>query len=485
MPDDSTTLTLDAGENGSVTFDIDADDLPLGSNEWSVTTNDTTVNNTLYVSDDPDYIAPDEGDMIGVVHATINSTTVALPVYEPEDVQYPCWRVAIPDWDEFSYSDFNPDFDDYEDIPLQMGAFEIRPRSEANRAGLCIQTSGGIYAIHDSRIDDDDENGDDPDPDPDPDPAYFDVEINDYDSTVDEGETAEIQVIVTNEGEESGEQDIYLDNETTNNRVDTYSNLSLGTAPSSDTIVLEWSDTEGNDGSNELVVSTSGDGNTDSVYVTVEEEVTDPDPGVTIIDSFEHQDLSANYSNGTSNYEITNDFAVDSNLGLRHRVESYTGGMLRSLEGDGLDYYPSEGDKIVWYFQIDTDATSISSDTWIRFKYGMDGQYNFYMAQMRVENYRYTLIDTTSGTEWQMIDDTGWQGADPFEAGRRYRAEVEWGANTHTFQVFDDQSGDAMGPQLSGTPNNHSASSGGIEIVHQSNDGSTQIYSDHYHVEDD
>lgn len=82
---------------------------------------------------EPDPIEP-EGEVVGYVDADYGEHIKQIPLYDPDSIAYPCWRVQVTD-------------------DGLVGAFDIRKRPTATHPEWSINTLGGVYAINEQESD--------------------------------------------------------------------------------------------------------------------------------------------------------------------------------------------------------------------------------------------------------------------------------------------------------------------------------------------
>ncbi len=177
------------------------------------------------------------------------------------------------------------------------------------------------------------------------DPAYFDVEIDDYDEKVNEGETVEVDYTVTNEGDQTDSQYIELNARGEPRSEDYVFSLSGGESESG---TLEWDTEEGDSGYRSISVSTEDDEATQVVNVEQkDQEPDDPEFFDVKIDDYDEEVTEG--ETVEVDYTVTNTGDQDDtqNIELRARGQRQDGDF-----NIGLDEGESESGTLEWNTEV-------------------------------------------------------------------------------------------------------------------------------------
>ena len=174
---------------------------------------------------------------------------------------------------------------------------------------------------------------DDPD-----DPAFFEMEIDDFDEKVTEGDIVNVDYTVTNSGDQSDTQNIEL---TARDRIQDR-DFSIGLEPGeSESGTLKWDTEEGDSGYRSIKVQSENDDATEIVEVLKgEDEPEDSEFRITHLDSNSPVDEG---DTALIEYEVKNRGASDSQY-----VELYVRGERRDRDWVSLDSEESETGALRW-----------------------------------------------------------------------------------------------------------------------------------------
>ena len=177
------------------------------------------------------------------------------------------------------------------------------------------------------------------------DPAYFDVEIDDYDEKVTEGETVEVDYTVTNEGDQTDSQYIELNARGESRSEDYVFSLSGGESESG---TLEWDTEEGDSGYRSISVSTEDDEATQVVNVEQKDQEPD-DPEFFDVEIDDYDEEVTEGETVEVDYTVTNtgDQYDTQNIELRAR------GQRQDRDFNiGLDEGESESGTLEWNTEV-------------------------------------------------------------------------------------------------------------------------------------
>lgn len=170
--------------------------------------------------------------------------------------------------------------------------------------------------------------------------------------------------------------------------------------------------------------------------------------GPTIIDDFEDNDLTE-YSGDTGGMSTTTAAAQHGTYGLENTGGGYL--QIGSQPGDGLNYYPQQGDAVEWYVN--------PASTYSIFMWGTQaiGDVTYY-ARPRPDNnvLELELNGTTYSTAQTFSDNTWYQMRLEWDDGATFGGT----AGDHTVYVYD-MSGNQL---VSISENENTYSSGGVEM---------------------
>ena len=198
---------------------------------------------------------------------------------------------------------------------------------------------------------------------------------------------------------------------------------------------------------------------------------------ITLIDSFEDQDLSEYYQS-PEDYNIGQQFPIDGNYSLRYPA-NLTGSQMYS--DSGLNAYPQQGD----IFKIDWQINTASADTSSFYRW--EQQFAVDSADQDIRYFINYSIDGNSIAIWN--DDTNTRIAVDFsvdyQANTHYQTEVVWddgslggSAGDFTLTLTDVDSGTQVS-QISG--NDTGLTSGGIGFDTTNDEGGTFDF-DYYRI---
>lgn len=427
MVQDSNSHTLDPGQSETGTLTMTRN--TAGTITVFVNSDDDSASTSVEIRDSGTSDPTPTGDLLGYVRANYGGSIVNLPVYDPETVPHPCWRVGLPN--------------------NQTGAFHIEPRSTADYAGFSIETAGGVMGI--STLDVEEEEG------------MLQLSASGP-NTISEGNTLNVDVTAENTGQNTVTETVRLN--FNGNQVDSRSTTVDGGQQSQFTLTHTPSVT----GTHSWRVQ--GENDAASGEVTIE-------ANRFLIDSFEHNDLTNYWESNTSHYRIDSAWAYDGSYCL-YKNSDYSGAMLNSFSG--LDTYPQEGDRINMLFRTNfNETTTARSIPSIRFGHSSEGD-SFYECRLAIHNQRMVITEndpSTSGWNNLRVSDINLN----FPEHTTVMFSVFWGSDNIGMRLFNDETGEAITPYISAQPEQVASTSGGIGVSLETTNSNHQMLADYIHVD--
>ena len=202
---------------------------------------------------------------------------------------------------------------------------------------------------------------------------------------------------------------------------------------------------------------------------------------VTVIDSFEHRDVTNNgwstVASGGQDWTYSSAFLGCGDVSLALSGNSFR--RIASYPGDGLSAYPQQGDVLKYEWQ--TTITPGGGDGQLRLYFAADQNDDVYRLDMDIGDDKVALYDRLDNRQIDVVTGVGLQ------ADTHYSTTLEWddgntfggAAGDMTVRVVDLETGSTVA-RLSG--NDAARSQGGIEIMHATNSAGDTIYSDYYRI---
>ena len=272
---DSQSVTLDADESQSVTFEWTTDEDDAGSYTATVeSANDSATTSVSVEASEPEPDPEPEPADFGVSVSSTNS-----PVTEGETITVDATveNTGGQQATQTVVLDIDGSTVDSQSVTLGAGESEMVSLSWTTAAGDAGDSTATVSTADASAQTTVTVEA----PAPDPDPASFGVSVSSTNSPVTAGEPLDVTTTITNDGEQSGTQTIELD---VAGGVQDSESVSLG-AGESETITLSWATAEGDGGDYAATVSSvDASAQTD---VTVESATTIPSSFTTVVEDGE------------------------------------------------------------------------------------------------------------------------------------------------------------------------------------------------------
>lgn len=366
-----------------------------------------------------------DANKIGWVRVNYHGENQKIPLYDPDSIPHACWRVQIDS--------------------TTTGAFYLQDRKDADFRSLSIETAGGPKGVS---------------------------------IAPQSGENADVSVDAPRELKTG--DDFFADT--------TIENLS--DTQISDTATLYWNGTQvdsqdftinsgatdnfnlrqqsASKGSHKWRVNASDD--EESGKVTVSDK--------TLVEDFEHNDLTSYWEGSTGHYHITDEDSYEGSFALRNNKD-YVGAMINSFSG--LPSYPTQGDKIICRLRTNFREI-INPQTTPSIRFGHKSNSAFYECRLRIDEARMVITENHP-------DISGWNNIRVQDIDLTWprftdiRFEAYWGTDNIGMRVFNDETDEALTPYISGAPQYHTATDGGIGISLQTESADHDMIADYITTE--
>jgi hypothetical protein len=203
--------------------------------------------------------------------------------------------------------------------------------------------------------------------------------------------------------------------------------------------------------------------------------------GVTIVDSFEDQDLAeyTGASTSDSGKSIVTSPVLDGTYALE--LTSFESGMY-SVPGDGLNAYPTKGD----VFNLIQQTTGSVNGRW-RLYFGLEtGTDETYEVEFDLDNSTFSLNSVVGGSRSTLVSAT----SVPYATGTWYAGRVTWddgtlggSDNDITVELVEDPTGSATVLETLGPVSNSDHATGDGVGLNAANYNANAVVVDYWHIE--
>lgn len=427
MVDDSRSHTLDAGQSETNTFTISRDS--IGDYIAIIKSNDDQAEKKIEFLAEEDAPGEIEGNLYGYIRGQYGDQVIDIPVYDPESIPHPCWRFQVDE--------------------TNTGAFYLEDRDAADFRSFSIETAGGPKGISKTeRFLNDDVIIDASAPETlEPHKDYFTVQVTIVNERLD---TVSGTLSLQMGGVTLHEQNYTVDGGSSKNYTIEVGPVQSGT--------YNW------------LVNTDHGSDSGTVEAKSDRH---------LIDDFSHNNLSQFYEDNTDHYYVTSKWAYQGDYAIQNDP-NYVGAIINSHSG--LDTYPQQGDRIDFIFRTNFDETT-TDRALPSLRFGHTDNQAFYETRIRIDTQRMVIQEKHpdyTGPGWNSIriKDIDLN----FPAHTNVRFSTFWGQDNIGMRLYNDETEEPITPYISGSPEYHQATSGGVGLSLESYGSTHQLLADYLHV---